>query len=84
MRSVGARRGGHLLPERRLRFSFGEVRLVLALEIFEGGEKRLRVFGRQSVVPQPGKEGTLFGDMLGALPDMPPEHLDLGFLSGHS
>jgi hypothetical protein len=65
-------------------FSFGKMRLVLALQAFEGEQKARGLLDRQSACSEASDKGALLRDVLCTFADMPPQHLDLGFARFHA
>ncbi|MFB0488562.1 hypothetical protein ABIE45_001148 [Methylobacterium sp. OAE515] len=60
------------------------MRLVLALQAFEGEQKAHGLLDRQSVCSEASDERALLRDVLCTFANMPPQHLDLGFARFHA
>jgi len=71
------------LSGRRLGFDPRKVRLVLALEVLEGGQERLGLPARQPALLEPRDQRTLVDDVPRPPVDVPFDHLQLALPAIH-
>ena len=65
------------------RFETSKMLLMLALNVLEEDQERLRLLGRQISLSQVSDEGTLLRNVPVADFDVPPDHTEFGFAFAH-